>query len=364
MQRRARPQCGSLPRTEQCPACTSGSATAACGHCRARPSTSSSQAARCAPQALPTCTLPQLPPTPHDALPAPLAPQRGLGKALAREFLANGDRVLVTARSPEAVAAAVDELRAEAAAAHATARGAQPKGDVDESAPQVGWVGQAGAACGAAGGLGTVGGMLLAQAHVLAGCGGEGAWRAPDRAPLLAAPSLVRAQIVGFACDVSDPAGLAGLKAAAVAALGRVDAWVNNAGYSGSFQSMLDQSDEQITQASARERPGPQRQPWLRGWAGTRISDALAAHRRSRRLLTWTPVPLLGPLARRWCAPTCWARCCAPAPPSRSSRASQAAGTCSTWTARARTASPRPTTPRTVRPARVPVPRPGPGPGC
>ncbi|EFJ51061.1 hypothetical protein VOLCADRAFT_103703 [Volvox carteri f. nagariensis] len=55
-------------------------------------------------------------------------------------------------------------------------------------------------------------------------------------------------RVVGVACDVSDPAGLAAVEVAAVAAFGQVDAWVNNAGYSGAFQVLLDQRDEQIEQ--------------------------------------------------------------------------------------------------------------------
>ncbi|KXZ52908.1 hypothetical protein GPECTOR_8g287 [Gonium pectorale] len=102
---------------------------------------------------------------------------RGLGKALARELLAGGDRVLITSRGQEAVDAAVAELREEVLAA-----------------------------------------------------GG--------RDP----------QIFGVAADVSDAAGVAAVEAAAVAAFGRVDAWVNNAGYSGSFQTMTDQTDEQVAQ--------------------------------------------------------------------------------------------------------------------
>lgn len=40
---------------------------------------------------------------------------RGLGKAMAREFLANGDEVVISGRRPEALAAAAIDLRAEAA---------------------------------------------------------------------------------------------------------------------------------------------------------------------------------------------------------------------------------------------------------
>eukprot|EP00198_Chlamydomonas_reinhardtii_P007743 XP_001697080.1 chlorophyll b reductase [Chlamydomonas reinhardtii] len=102
---------------------------------------------------------------------------RGLGKALAREFLAAGDRVLLTSRTQAAADAAVRELREEVAA--------------------------------------------------LNGC----------------CP-----QVVGVAADVSDAVGVAAVEAAALSSFGRVDAWVNNAGYSGSFQPLVEQTDAQIEQ--------------------------------------------------------------------------------------------------------------------
>ena len=43
-------------------------------------------------------------------------------------------------------------------------------------------------------------------------------------------------QVDGTECDVSSPASVARLVASAKAKLGRVDVWINNAGYSGSFQ--------------------------------------------------------------------------------------------------------------------------------
>ncbi|KAG2485039.1 hypothetical protein HYH03_016242 [Edaphochlamys debaryana] len=53
-------------------------------------------------------------------------------------------------------------------------------------------------------------------------------------------------QIIGVACDVADPAGLAAVSSAALASFGRVDAWVNNAGYSGSFKPLMEQSDDAV----------------------------------------------------------------------------------------------------------------------
>lgn len=42
--------------------------------------------------------------------------------------------------------------------------------------------------------------------------------------------------IEGTECDVSSPASVARLAAHAQDKLGRIDVWINNAGYSGSFQ--------------------------------------------------------------------------------------------------------------------------------
>lgn len=40
----------------------------------------------------------------------------------------------------------------------------------------------------------------------------------------------------GIDCDVSNPASVARLASYAKSKLGRIDVWINNAGYSGSFQ--------------------------------------------------------------------------------------------------------------------------------
>ena len=42
--------------------------------------------------------------------------------------------------------------------------------------------------------------------------------------------------VEGTDCDVSNPASVARLVTYAQAKLGRIDVWINNAGYSGSFQ--------------------------------------------------------------------------------------------------------------------------------
>ncbi|CAL5223855.1 g6440 [Coccomyxa viridis] len=98
---------------------------------------------------------------------------RGLGKAMAREFLKCGDKVYISSRSMATVRKTMTELREE------------------------------------------VGGM---------------AW------------------VAGIECDVSSPASVQRLMSAATSQMGSVDVWINNAGNSGSFQSFLDASPEQITE--------------------------------------------------------------------------------------------------------------------
>ncbi|KAL4419490.1 hypothetical protein ABPG77_002276 [Micractinium sp. CCAP 211/92] len=112
---------------------------------------------------------------------APKAPLRvvitggssGIGKALAREFLRCGDRVLVTSRSKGGAQRAAQQLR-------------------HETGPDV--------------------------------------------------------DVQGVACDVSDPASVDALMAAAQEKLGGIDVLVNNAGYSGSFKSLVDLPPEQVVQ--------------------------------------------------------------------------------------------------------------------
>jgi len=106
---------------------------------------------------------------------------RGLGKALAREFLAAGDSVLISGRSQEAVAAAVADLQAEANA-RAAALGLPP-----------------------------------------------------SRLPL-----------TGVAADVSRAADVAALAARASSDMGGADVWISNAGVSGSYQPLLEASDETV----------------------------------------------------------------------------------------------------------------------
>ncbi|KAL4451823.1 hypothetical protein ABPG75_007485 [Micractinium tetrahymenae] len=97
----------------------------------------------------------------------------GIGKALAREFLRCGDRVVVTSRSEAGAQRAVQQLRQEA---------------------------------------------------------GPGA------------------DVQGVACDVGDAASVEALMAAAQEKLGGIDVLVNNAGYSGSFKSLVQLPPEQVEQ--------------------------------------------------------------------------------------------------------------------
>ncbi|KAK9917725.1 hypothetical protein WJX75_007567 [Coccomyxa subellipsoidea] len=96
---------------------------------------------------------------------------KGIGKAIAREFLRSGDRVMVSSRSVQAVRRAMNELREEVGT------------DI--------WIG-------------------------------------------------------GIDCDVSSPASVQRLADGAASQMGSIDVWINNAGYSGSFQSFIDARPDQI----------------------------------------------------------------------------------------------------------------------
>lgn len=52
--------------------------------------------------------------------------------------------------------------------------------------------------------------------------------------------------VEGTDCDVSHPASVARLVTYAQAKLGRIDVWINNAGYSGSFQVTLAASGKAV----------------------------------------------------------------------------------------------------------------------
>ncbi|XVF49191.1 hypothetical protein PTKIN_Ptkin03bG0248700 [Pterospermum kingtungense] len=111
---------------------------------------------------------------------------RGLGKALAREFLLSGDRVVVASRSPESVHMTVKELE-ENLKEGITAGGPSSK-------------------------------------------------------------NLGQAKVVGIACDVCDANDVEKLANFAINELGSVDIWINNAGTNKGFRPLLQFNDEDIKQ--------------------------------------------------------------------------------------------------------------------
>ncbi|WCJ42474.1 NAD(P)-binding Rossmann-fold superfamily protein [Euphorbia peplus] len=112
---------------------------------------------------------------------------RGLGKALAREFLLSGDHVVVASRSPESVEMTVRELEENIREGMATASGSSRT-------------------------------------------------------------ALSRAKVVGIACDVCEPSDVQRLANFAVNKFGSVDIWINNAGTNKGFRPLLQFSDEDIKQ--------------------------------------------------------------------------------------------------------------------
>ncbi|XP_057785471.1 probable chlorophyll(ide) b reductase NYC1, chloroplastic [Salvia miltiorrhiza] len=112
---------------------------------------------------------------------------RGLGKALAREFILSGDRVIVTSRSADSVDKTIKELSEN-----------------------------------------------LKQVVVVTG----GSSR----------KHLRHAKVVGIPCDVSNPEDVKKLANFAVNEFGSIDIWVNNAGTNKGFRPLLQFSDDDITQ--------------------------------------------------------------------------------------------------------------------
>ncbi|KAB5514289.1 hypothetical protein DKX38_028195 [Salix brachista] len=110
---------------------------------------------------------------------------RGLGKALAREFLLSGDHVVVASRSPESVDTTIRELE-----------------------------------------------------EILK----EGMITGSNRT------SLAHAKVVGIACDVCEPSDVQKLANFAVNEFGSIDIWINNAGTNKGFRPLLQFSDEDIKQ--------------------------------------------------------------------------------------------------------------------
>ncbi|CAN4124195.1 unnamed protein product [Withania somnifera] len=110
---------------------------------------------------------------------------RGLGKALAREFLLSGDCVIVTSRSPESVDLTIMELEDNLKQAVKSATGSARK-------------------------------------------------------------KLAHAKVVGIACDVSEPVDVRKLGKFAADELGYIDIWVNNAGTNKGFRPLLQFTDNDI----------------------------------------------------------------------------------------------------------------------
>ncbi|KAK3163235.1 hypothetical protein QOZ80_1AG0001020 [Eleusine coracana subsp. coracana] len=112
---------------------------------------------------------------------------RGLGKALAREFLLSGDRVVITSRSPESVLQTIEELKENIQEGLSVAKKKEKK-------------------------------------------------------------ILSHAKVVGTSCDVCKPEDVKKLVNFAIDELGSVDIWINNAGTNKGFRPLVNFSDEDITQ--------------------------------------------------------------------------------------------------------------------
>ncbi|CAM8914626.1 unnamed protein product [Rhodiola kirilowii] len=111
---------------------------------------------------------------------------RGLGKALAREFLLSGDRVVVASRSPDSVKMTIKELEE------------------------------------------------IIQEGIAAGDSRH--------------KNLASAKVVGIACDVCNHDDVKKLADYAVSQFGSIDIWINNAGMNKGFRPLLEFTDEDITQ--------------------------------------------------------------------------------------------------------------------
>ncbi|GAQ77737.1 Chlorophyll b reductase [Klebsormidium nitens] len=127
---------------------------------------------------------------------------RGLGKALAREFLRFGDNVVVASRSEEAVRRTVAELRKE-----------------------------------------------MLQEGLGQPTKRDYSWRNRKRE---AKPH----RVVGRACDVSDSADVRRLAEFAQSNFGHVDLWINNAGQNPGAKSLMEFEDEEISSVVATNLVG------------------------------------------------------------------------------------------------------------
>uniref|UniRef100_J3KXW4 chlorophyll(ide) b reductase n=2 Tax=Oryza brachyantha TaxID=4533 RepID=J3KXW4_ORYBR len=112
---------------------------------------------------------------------------RGLGKALAREFLLSGDRVVIASRSPESVLQTINELEENIQEGLSVAKKKQRE-------------------------------------------------------------TLLHAKVVGTSCDVCKPEDVKKLVNFARDELGSIDIWINNAGTNKGFRPLVNFSDEDISQ--------------------------------------------------------------------------------------------------------------------
>ncbi|XP_076896084.1 putative chlorophyll(ide) b reductase NYC1, chloroplastic [Bidens hawaiensis] len=112
---------------------------------------------------------------------------RGLGKALAREFLLSGDQVVITSRSEKSVEMTIKELE-------------------------------------------------------------ENLQEGVEKEASLSRKNLAHAKVVGTSCDVCDPNDVRNLANFAVNELGSIDIWINNAGTNKGFRPLLEFTDEDIQQ--------------------------------------------------------------------------------------------------------------------
>lgn len=113
---------------------------------------------------------------------------RGLGKALAREFLFAGDNVVITSRSPDSVRTTIAQLQQELTE-----------------------------------------GIVMSKSSTSVTCKKEG-------------------QVIGIPCDVSNVEDVKMLADFAVREFGSVDIWINNAGMNKGFRPLLQFTDEDISQ--------------------------------------------------------------------------------------------------------------------
>jgi NAD(P)-dependent dehydrogenase (short-subunit alcohol dehydrogenase family) len=130
-------------------------------------------------------------------------------------------------------------------------------------------------------------------------------------------------RVVGTVCDVRSPEGVEELAAFAREAMGGVDIWINNAGSNGYSYGPLIDTDPKLLKVSFRSTCQSSGEP-PRAMGTTRSLSSFSQG--------VTPGWLLrARVCRKLWTPTCSARCCAHARPSRSWRSKRTADTSSTW---------------------------------